>query len=61
MTKYRLGLILVGLGFLAMFVGVGTSDMEVASGIIKPLTGVGLGIVGLMFLALGTSLLRPNS
>ena len=49
---------LVGVGGLMLFAGAGTSDLEVASGIIKPLTGMGLGVLGFLILAIGTNLIQ---
>ena len=46
---------------MILFAGIGTSDMEVAIGIVRPLTGVGLGIVGIAILAIGASILGANS
>ena len=60
MNRHKLGLVLVGVGIMMLFAGIGTSDMEVASGIVKSLTGVNLGIIGFMSIAIGAGLIRQD-
>lgn len=54
----RIGLLLVGAGFLLTFVGAGTADMETAAGEkVGLFTGLPLAILGLAAFAAGIRLL----
>ncbi len=57
----RFGPLLIGAGFLMMFTGAGTSDMEMAIGEnVRAFTGLPLAVLGLITLAAGMWLLAPG-
>ena len=53
-----IGLALVGIGFVAMMVGAGTSDLEVTQGIYRAITGIGVASFGLLLIIAGVRLVK---